>query len=82
MNAKERSIFEQVSGTLSVSGPVPNLPQPGTPAFEAMIRKGTEAARRRQVQRDEPVDPQTAEERRLADAFLTNNLERMRRIEQ
>ncbi len=59
-----------------------NLPLPGTPAFEKLIRKGTEKAKRLQTQGDELVDPQTAEERRLADAFLTNNLERLRRIGQ
>lgn len=59
----------------------PALPQPGTPEFARAIAESTAALRKRQPAVEERVPDDVAEERRLADAFLTGHLNRIRGIE-
>lgn len=57
------------------------LPQPGTREFERMIHTSHQKAKRRQPAPDEVIDPQVAEERRLADAFLSEHNRMLRHID-
>lgn len=69
------------AGMLQAPRSPPALPHPGTPAFERMIAESSALAKRRQPAAEERVPDDVAEERRLADAFLTGHLNRLRRIE-
>lgn len=68
------------SGLLHIAGKAPALPQPGTREFERMIAKSTADLKKRQPAPDERVPDDVAEERRLADTFLTNHVNRIRKI--